>query len=298
MKYLLTFVLIWLLPQLLMIFVPEWGEALAGVSSLRESCFMGNQYSKRPVGATWPVEKAKGVFYLYKRFEDGDRIIDRITPYPNEKWKNNKYSPHYVPPLPPTPEKIDYQEFWLPIPEFARYQVSNYGGVRKRLVAKVEKYRYIKGCIANNGYCYILIANKNRRKTFLLHRLVLSAFTQKSYNEELLVNHINLQKDINIATNLEWCTAKENTAHAILNGHGAPNGFKAGCKAHELNKIPIVQLSLEGIFISEYSSIADAIKKEGWDASYITKNCKRKRNTAYGFNWMYKSDYLIKTNTI
>ena len=64
-----------------------------------------------------------------------------------------------------------------------------------------------------NGYSIV----KAGGKYVYVHRLVASAFVQ---NDECkpFVNHIDGDKKNNIACNLEWVTAKENTQHAYLTG--------------------------------------------------------------------------------
>lgn len=56
----------------------------------------------------------------------------------------------------------------------------------------------------------------------------------------------------------------------------------------------IVQLDLEGNYIREYSSMTDADKAMtgGKRYNHLTDVCKGKRTTAYGYKWMYKTDWL------
>ena len=60
------------------------------------------------------------------------------------------------------------------------------------------------------------------------------------------------------------------------------------------NYAKIIQLSCEGEFLNEFNTIADAVKflgkKENCRSS-ITKSCKGRLKTAYGYKWMYKEDY-------
>ena len=51
------------------------------------------------------------------------------------------------------------------------------------------------------------------------------------------------------------------------------------------NKQPVAQYDLEGNFIKEYSSAAEAARENGYRADVICWCCKGKLKTAYGFIW-------------
>ena len=63
---------------------------------------------------------------------------------------------------------------------------------------------------------------------------------------------------------------------------------------------PIVQLSLEGIFIKEWDSITEAAKSLGIVNSSVISQCCSKtigRHQSHGFMWMYKEDYEGKLSS-
>lgn len=64
----------------------------------------------------------------------------------------------------------------------------------------------------NNGNGYLRIYIPQIKKRFLLHRLIATAFVPNPQNKPQ-VNHIDGNKHNNSASNLEWCTSKENTDH-------------------------------------------------------------------------------------
>lgn len=90
----------------------------------------------------------------------------------------------------------------------------NYNGIVKNIhTNKILSTVYNK----NNGYMNVLLQTSNGSKPILIHRLVAHAFCPNLYDKPM-VNHIDGNKLNNNYLNLEWCTAKENTVHAINMG--------------------------------------------------------------------------------
>lgn len=60
---------------------------------------------------------------------------------------------------------------------------------------------------------------------------------------------------------------------------------------HEKNKKPVLQFDLDGNFIMEHKSAADAVRHlnaKKYSAGTITNCCKEKGETALGYKWKYK----------
>lgn len=101
------------------------------------------------------------------------------------------------------------QEEYVDIFGYENYQISNFGNIRNKKSNKIIKSRMKK-----SGYFDIALSSKNKRKKFLIHRLVAMHFIDNPENKPQ-VNHIDGNRGNNIYTNLEWSTSKENTNHSI-----------------------------------------------------------------------------------
>ena len=55
-------------------------------------------------------------------------------------------------------------------------------------------------------------------------------------------------------------------------------------------KTPILQYSLDGVLLKEYSSITEASNQLKIDSGVITRCCKKERTCACGYLWKYKTD--------
>lgn len=67
------------------------------------------------------------------------------------------------------------------------------------------------------GYKVIHLCKNGKPKMYRHHRLVALTFIDNPENKEF-VNHKDGDKTNNHPSNLEWCTAKENSIHAIEQG--------------------------------------------------------------------------------
>ena len=105
-----------------------------------------------------------------------------------------------------------------------RYLVSSLGNV-KSLTRAVDlgkgRFRVFEGRVLkpmpHKGYFRVCLGGLEKRKFYKIHRLVALAFipNPNNYNQ---INHIDGNKTNNHVDNLEWCTAKQNTAHARATG--------------------------------------------------------------------------------
>ena len=63
-------------------------------------------------------------------------------------------------------------------------------------------------------------------------------------------------------------------------------------KIAKANSKPIIQLSLEGEFIKEWSSTMEVERNlDGFKGNGVTRCCRKQRKTYKNFKWTYKKDY-------
>lgn len=142
------------------------------------------------------------------------------------------------------------------------YKINNKGQIinKKNILLR---YRTLTGYYSTN-----IKTNDNNNKCVLLHRLVAMTFLENPNNYEI-VNHKDKNRLNNNVENLEWCTLKHNSTHAI---------------GKKVNKLDIKT----GKIIKTYNSINEAYcDLDKKSTSTITAVCKGKRNSAYGFKWEY-----------
>lgn len=123
-------------------------------------------------------------------------------------------------------------EHWLPVVGYeGLYEVSDHGRVRsleKRCLGRWGAVRVMPSKLLrldsgqrNNGYVDVGLCRGRRQKKHYVHRLVAAAFVP---NPRGLtdVNHIDLNRANNAASNLEWVTPLANSRHAARLGRCHP----------------------------------------------------------------------------
>lgn len=180
---------------------------------------------------------------------------------------------------------MENKEIWKPIKGYeGYYEVSNLGRVRsvERIVERKDgSIRRYKGKILSpcfpHGYAHVNLARNGKYKSVKVHRLVAESFipNPNNYSE---INHKNEIKDDNRVSNLEWCSRKYNCNY----GNRASKFIQSKSKE-------IVQLTLEGDYISKYKSIKEA--SEVLHNSSIGNALRGNYIQAAGYCWVYKDEY-------
>ena len=177
------------------------------------------------------------------------------------------------------------EEIWRDIKGYeGLYQVSNKGRVKglERTAAgkngsmRTIRERFLKPRANQKGYLRVDFSNGNGKgKTFYVHRLVCEAFHENLENKPC-VNHIDENKTNNTASNLEWCTYKENINHGTHNARAAKTKSKS-----------IGQYTTNGKLIKVWQSTMEVERQLGFDNGNISAAALGKYKTAYGYVWKY-----------
>lgn len=115
-------------------------------------------------------------------------------------------------------------EIWKDIKGYeGLYQISDLGNVkvisRRVINHRSGSTRLMREKLMNpfdNGHGYLVVSLRNgeKRKNHYVHRIVAEAFLVNQDNKPN-INHKDYNTKNNVATNLEWCTQKENISHSV-----------------------------------------------------------------------------------
>jgi hypothetical protein len=123
-------------------------------------------------------------------------------------------------------------EIWKDIVGFeGLYMISNFGRVKSlarfinsRFGKRLLNEKILKNKPDKNGYHKVGMYKNNKHYNAIVHRLVATAFIPNPLGLPE-VNHLK-SKDNNNVDSLEWCSSKDNTAHAIIIGLRDNHGTK------------------------------------------------------------------------
>ena len=173
--------------------------------------------------------------------------------------------------------KLIMPEIWRDVVGYeGLYEVSNWGRVKSLPRNGTVKYaRILKPYVDKDGYHRQMLSKNGKHTNYPIHRLVAEAFIPNPHNYPC-VNHKDENKLNNNVNNLEWCSAKYNSNY----------GTAIERRSKKRSK-PILQFTLDGVFIKEWDSIAEC-GRNGFQTSAVIMCCKGKRKTHKGFIFKYK----------
>lgn len=168
------------------------------------------------------------------------------------------------------------KEYWKPVVGYeGHYQVSNWGRVKS---IKFGKGRILKPTTNLYGYLFVKLCKDGKVKPFTVHRLVAEAFLPNPDNLPQ-VNHKDENKQNNIVSNLEWCSAQYNNTYGTRIERVAEKTTNGKCSK------PVLQYTLEGNFIKEWKSVAEC-RRNGF--RHVDDVCRGERKSCSGYIWKYK----------
>lgn len=171
------------------------------------------------------------------------------------------------------------EEIWKDIKGYeGLYQVSNMGRVRS-----LTRNIILKSKIERNGYERVKLSVNNIPKNYYIHRMVANAFIPNPDNLPQ-VNHKDENKLNNCVGNLEWCDSKYNI------NYGTGNKKRQLSNTNGKLSKPVLQYTLEGIFIKEWKSTRDVQRNLGFDHANISECCRNIIKSAHDYLWKYKKE--------
>lgn len=182
---------------------------------------------------------------------------------------------------------MNKEEMWKDIEGYeGMYQVSSEGRIKsverdiicKNGAKKHMKERILKGGLDRYGYPHVGLCDGNKRKIFLVHRLVAEAFITNPDNKPQ-VNHKDEVKTNNCVDNLEWMTNKENANYGTRTERSAKTQSKS-----------VAQYSKDGKLIKIWASIKEAGSQLGLSRGNISLAALGVYKTSGGFAWRFAKE--------
>lgn len=151
----------------------------------------------------------------------------------------------------------------------------NYGVNEVGEVCSFRQNKVLSPKVNHDGYLRIQLWDKGKCEFVSIHRLVAEAFIPNPHGKPF-VNHIDGNKQHNSVENLEWCTQKENIAHAWGTGLSHRPKNTAGMK--------VAQFTKGGQFVREFPSQMEVERTLG--ISHVNVSYAiRHHATAGGYRW-------------
>lgn len=164
-----------------------------------------------------------------------------------------------------------------------KYEVNEKG----EIFSPYRGWHKLKVHKINKGYLRVHLMTDKGGKFFMVHRIVLEAFSPCKNSLQLQVNHIDGNKENNCLENLEWCTQSENMAHSVKTGlrSNMPKGEQAN--GNILTEKQVLEICQE-LLNPNRDSYAKIGKKYGV-SKYAIHDIKRKKS----WTWLTK-DFVFE----
>jgi hypothetical protein len=177
-----------------------------------------------------------------------------------------------------------------------KMNLSNENGLRYVAIdAKISEYEYLINSIENGELSNLI--NFNNVDWIECHRYSCGSLVSEAWR--LWETGMKSTRLIADALNINYNTAKrylKRGADAGLCSYSVEEAYREAGKRRVGQRLtPVVQLSLDGGFVKKYEGIKIAIEELGIQTKNAGNNigtvCKGRQKTAYGYKWMYLSEY-------
>ena len=216
------------------------------------------------------------------------------------------------------------KEVWKDIPNYPNYQVSNYGRVKSLNYRNTKQEKILKVRKGGNNDYLLVTLYKGNSKQYnrLVHRIMVESFNLPNNNptEKTQVNHINENPEFNfiavvnnqiISNSIEWITPKENCNYGTcierksktLKGkykgennpmygkHLSEETKQKMRKPRLYQRKPILQYTLEGVFVKEWDSAKSACISLNIDNGNLVNCLKNNTISCNNYLWFYKNTF-------
>ena len=178
------------------------------------------------------------------------------------------------------------------------YWITNFG----RVISADRYDRFnrklggeLKPSRAAGNYLFVNLYKNGVHRQEKIHRLVAKAFIPNPENKRE-VDHIDNDKNNNMASNLRWVTHKENQNNEITRANMLKNTSKFASQVGANNPFSrkVRMYSLDGEYIRTFDTLNEAAEYAGVGAQQIGRVCRGERFQSGGYFWAYECKAKMK----